>query len=159
MSAGQRVLERRASGAETPPPVTTRSPAIGIWLWSRAAIWAAALFALFTFQPNRNPLAYRWDDPKLTHDLGAFTDVWARWDSVWFLRIAEHGYSSTAHADTAFYPLYPALVGCWARSSSATTSSPGSSSHLLRRWPRSCSCTGWPRSGSGRREPGGRCST
>lgn len=90
--------------------MTTRSPAIGIWLWSRAAIWAAALFALFTFQPNRNPLAYRWDDPRLTHDLGAFTDVWARWDSVWFLRIAEHGYSSTAHADTAFYPLYPALV-------------------------------------------------
>ena len=110
MSAGQRLLERRASGAETPPPVTTRSPAIGIWLWSRAAIWAAALFALFTFQPNRNPLAYRWDDPTLTHDLGAFTDVWARWDSVWFLRVAEHGYSSATGWDTAFYPLYPALV-------------------------------------------------
>ena len=83
---------------------------LGIWVWSRSAIWAAALFALFTFQPNRNPLAYRWDDPKLTHDLGAFTDVWARWDSVWFLRIAEHGYHSPSHADTAFYPLYPALI-------------------------------------------------
>jgi hypothetical protein len=90
--------------------VTTRSPAIGIWLWSRAAIWSAALFALFTFQPNRNPLAYRWDNPKLTHDLGAITDVWARWDSVWFLRVAEHGYSSSASWDTAFYPLYPGLV-------------------------------------------------
>jgi hypothetical protein len=90
--------------------VTTRSPAIGIWLWSRAAIWAAAIFALFTFQPNRNPLAYRWDNPKLTHDLGAITDVWARWDSVWFLRVAEHGYSSSASWDTAFYPLYPGLV-------------------------------------------------
>jgi len=84
---------------------------LGIWLWSRAAIWAAALFSLFTFQPNRNPLAYRWDDPKLTHDLGAFTDVWARWDSVWFLRIAEHGYRSPSHADAAFYPLYPLVVG------------------------------------------------
>jgi hypothetical protein len=83
---------------------------LGIWLWSRSAIWAAALFALFTFQPNRNPLAYRWDDPKLTHDLGAFTDVWARWDSVWFLRIAEHGYASGSHTDAAFYPLYPATV-------------------------------------------------
>jgi Mannosyltransferase (PIG-V) len=83
---------------------------LGIWLWSRAAIWAAALFAFYTFQPNRNPLADRWDDPRLTHDLGAFTDVWARWDSVWFLRIAEHGYSSASHADAAFYPLYPAAV-------------------------------------------------
>ena len=81
---------------------------LGIWLWSRAAIWAAALFALYTFQPNRNPLAYRWDDPRLTHDLGALTDVWARWDSVWFLRIAEHGYSSPSTA--AFYPLYPGAI-------------------------------------------------
>jgi hypothetical protein len=81
-----------------------------IWLWSRAAIWATAIFALYTFRPSRNPLAYRWDDPKLTHDLGAFTDVWARWDSVWFLRIAEYGYVSPTHADTAFYPLYPLLI-------------------------------------------------
>ena len=110
MSGGQRLRERRAGGVETPAPVSARSPVLGLWAWSRAAIWAAALFALYTFQPNRNPLAYRWDDPKLTHDLGAFTDVWARWDSVWFLRIAEHGYSSAASWDTAFYPLYPALV-------------------------------------------------
>ena len=83
---------------------------LAIWLWSRGAIWAAALFALFTFQPNRNPLAYKWDDPKLTHDLGALTDVWARWDSVWFLRIAERGYVAPSHADAAFYPLYPGAV-------------------------------------------------
>jgi Mannosyltransferase (PIG-V) len=81
-----------------------------IWLWSRAAIWATAIFALYTFRPSRNPLAYKWDDPKLTHDLGAFTDVWARWDSVWFLRIAEHGYHSGSNADTAFYPLYPLTI-------------------------------------------------
>ena len=82
---------------------------LGIWLWSRAAIWATALFALYTFRPNRNPLAYRWDDP-LLHDLGAFTDVWARWDSAWFVRIAAYGYSSPSHADTAFYPLYPLTI-------------------------------------------------
>ena len=56
----------------------------------------------------RNPKAGRWDVPSLTHDLGGVTDVWARWDSVHFLRIAEHGYSAT---EAAFYPLYPALVG------------------------------------------------
>jgi mannosyltransferase PIG-V len=74
------------------------------------AIWAAALFALFVFVPNRHPRAARWDDPSLTHDLGAVTDVWARWDSVWFLRIAEHGYDAATGAAAAFYPLYPGAV-------------------------------------------------
>jgi hypothetical protein len=86
--------------------------AIEIFLWSRAATWIAALFALLTLEPMRNPKADRWDVPSLTHDLGAVTDVWARWDSVHFLQIAEHGYSA---AEAAFYPLYPALVAALGR--------------------------------------------
>jgi hypothetical protein len=86
---------------------TVRSPAVGIFLWSRAAIWAGALFAWLVFEPNRHPNAARWDDPTLTRDLGWVTDVWARWDSVWFLRIAEHGYGATSGVAAAFYPLYP----------------------------------------------------
>jgi Mannosyltransferase (PIG-V) len=78
-----------------------------IFLWSRAAIWAAALFAWLVFEPNRHPRADRWDDPSLTRDLGWVTDVWARWDSVWFLRIAEHGYGAAHGVAAAFYPLYP----------------------------------------------------
>src|SRR6266513_5197540 len=111
VSAGQRVRERPAA-RRAPPPAWARSPAPGIFLWTRTAIWAAALFAFFTFVPNRHPLAGRWDDPSLTHDLGAVTDVWARWDSVWCLRIAEHGYAhaSPAGAGTAFFPLYPLLI-------------------------------------------------
>ena len=69
-------------------------------------IWLGAIFAFYWFEPNRNPRAFKWDSP-LIHDLGSFTDVWARWDSVFFVRIAEHGYTSTS---AAFYPLYPALV-------------------------------------------------
>jgi hypothetical protein len=84
---------------------------LGIYLWSRAAIWLAAFFAFSWFQPNRNPHAGRWDSP-LIHDLGSFTDVWARWDSVFFVRIAEHGYD---HASAAFYPLYPGLVAVLGR--------------------------------------------
>jgi Mannosyltransferase (PIG-V) len=80
--------------------------ALDIYLWSRAAIWIAAIFAFYWFEPNRHPRASTWDSP-LLHDLGSFTDIWARWDSVFFLRIAEHGYDSTS---AAFYPLYPALV-------------------------------------------------
>jgi hypothetical protein len=82
------------------------SPALGIYLWSRAAIWLAAVFALFFFEPNRHPNADRWDTARM-HDLGYFTDIWARWDSDFFLRIAEHGYDRTS---AAFHPLYPALV-------------------------------------------------
>jgi hypothetical protein len=88
-------------------PARARGPALEIFLWSRAAIWAVALFAWLVFEPNRHPRADRWDDPSLTHDLGWVTDVWARWDSVWFLRIAEHGYGATHGVAAAFYPLYP----------------------------------------------------
>ena len=109
MSAGQRVREPQAARHELLPPRAS-NPAPEIFLWTRAAIWAAALFAFFVFVPNRHPRAARWDDPSLTHDLGAFTDVWARWDSVWFLRIAEHGYDAASGAPSAVYPLYPATV-------------------------------------------------
>ncbi len=78
-----------------------------MFAWSRSAIWAAALFAWLVFEPNRQPRADRWDDPALTRDLGWVTDVWARWDSVWFLRIAEHGYGAASGVAAAFYPLYP----------------------------------------------------
>ena len=114
MSAGQRVREPRTARRELRLP-RAWNPAPEIFLWTRAAIWAAALFSLFVFVPNRHPRAGVWDDPSLTHDLGAFTDVWARWDSVWFLRIAEHGYDSASGAAAAFYPLYPAAVSLLGR--------------------------------------------
>jgi hypothetical protein len=85
-------------------------PAIRIFLWSRLAIWAFALFVLFEFDPNRSVYADRLDVPRLTHDVGALTDVWARWDSVPYLQIAEHGYGGEK-GSPAFYPLYPWLVG------------------------------------------------
>jgi hypothetical protein len=86
-----------------------------LFLWSRAAIWAGIVLAFLLFKPNRHPLADRWDRPELTRDLGFLIDVWARWDSVWFLRIAEHGYGSAEEATAAFYPLYPLLVGLLGR--------------------------------------------
>jgi hypothetical protein len=110
VSAGQRLLRPRATRRDLHVR-KARSPALEIFLWSRAAIWAAALFAWLVFEPNRHPEAARWDDPSVTRELGWVTDVWARWDSVWFLRIAEHGYGDLEGAAAAFYPLYPATVG------------------------------------------------
>jgi Mannosyltransferase (PIG-V) len=114
VSAGQRLLRPRAARRDLHVRKAL-SPAVEIFLWSRAAIWAAALFAWLVFEPNRHPEAARWDDPSVTRDLGWVTDVWARWDSVWFLRIAEHGYGDLEGAAAAFYPLYPAAVGLLGR--------------------------------------------
>jgi Mannosyltransferase (PIG-V) len=85
--------------------------ALYIYLWSRAAIWIAAIFAFFFFEPNRHPNADRWDTARL-HDLGYFSDIWARWDSDFFLRIAQHGYNDSS---AAFAPLYPGLVAVLGR--------------------------------------------
>jgi hypothetical protein len=38
---------------------------------------------------------------------GAFIDIWLRWDSVHYLRIAQSGYAGDERS--AFYPLYPTL--------------------------------------------------
>jgi hypothetical protein len=114
VSTGQRLREPRTEPRDLPLEAA-RSPAAEIFLWSRAAIWAAALFAFLVFEPNRHPQAAGWDDPAVTHDLGAVTDVWARWDSVFFLRIAEHGYDGLTRSATAFFPLYPATIGVLGR--------------------------------------------
>jgi hypothetical protein len=113
VSAGQRLRDARSSAGklELRP---AREPAIEIFLWSRAAIWVAAIFAYAWFQPNRHPLADRWD-VAANHDLGWALDVWARWDSGWFLRIAENGYAALPNDAAAFFPLYPALVGAAGR--------------------------------------------
>ena len=86
-----------------------------MFLWSRAAIWTAVVAAYLTFEPNRHPNVERWDRPEYTRDAGFLIDVWARWDSVWFLRIAQDGYGTTEEAAAAFYPLYPLLVGVLGR--------------------------------------------
>lgn len=90
------------------------SPALSIFLWSRLALWAAAIFALLAFVPNRNPNADRWDTPRL-HELGYGIDIWARWDSDWYLLIAQEGYSESPSSTPAFFPLYPGLVAALGR--------------------------------------------
>jgi hypothetical protein len=40
--------------------------------------------------------------------LYALIGVWQRWDTVWYLQIASHGYAGAAQ--TVFYPLFPVLI-------------------------------------------------
>jgi hypothetical protein len=83
-------------------------PAFRIFLWSRLAVWALAAGTVLLFEGDLNPSRGRWDTPRL-HELGAAVDVWARWDSNWYLRIAEQGYSWPS-STPAFFPGYPLLV-------------------------------------------------
>ncbi len=81
------------------------------FLASRIVVWGVLAYAFLSV-----PLALRTapeeDVPAYSHDLGWLVDVWARWDSIHFLAIAEHGYADPlGKASAAFYPLYPALVG------------------------------------------------
>ncbi|MBA2295798.1 MAG: hypothetical protein H0W16_11775 [Actinobacteria bacterium] len=84
-------------------------PALRVFVWSRLALWALAAGTVLLLEEELNPRRVRWDTPRL-HELGAAVDVWARWDSDWYLLIAESGYDWPS-VTPAFFPLYPLLVG------------------------------------------------
>jgi hypothetical protein len=88
-------------------------PALRIFLWSRLALWVVAAGTVLLFEDELNPSRGRWDTPRL-HELGAAIDVWARWDSDWYLRIAESGYHWPG-VTPAFFPLYPLAVAAVGR--------------------------------------------
>lgn len=83
-------------------------------LWtSRLIVWAAGLLGLLWL--GRAPGTDRYDTTGLTTPFAPFGDLLvapaARWDSVWYLTIAERGYGTEQeHAQAAFYPLYPLLM-------------------------------------------------
>jgi Mannosyltransferase (PIG-V) len=91
----------------------TVAPAAWIFLVSRAAYSALAVAVVAGFGDAANESRGRWDSARL-HELGAALDVWARWDSDWFLRIAESGYTWPS-STPAFFPLYPLLASALGR--------------------------------------------
>ncbi len=107
--AAARRPRRLAIVARVRGAVAASWPALRIFLWSRLALWALAAGTVLLFEDELNPARGRWDRPRL-HELGAAVDVWARWDSDWYLRIAESGYDWPS-STPAFFPLYPLLVG------------------------------------------------
>ena len=84
----------------------SRRPALRIFLVSRVAVWTLAAATVLLF----DAVAPEGMDTSRLHDIGAAVDVWARWDSDWYLRIAEGWYDWPSGAP-AFFPLYPTLVG------------------------------------------------
>jgi len=88
--------------------------AVRIGVSSRFAVLLVAIFAALSFGPASGGLARenadKFDEPALTHALAdPLLAPLARWDSAWYLRIADSGYGDTA-ARAAFFPLYPLLI-------------------------------------------------
>src|SRR5215207_2833212 len=88
--------------------------AFGVFWPIRLAILLVAIFAALSFGPAGGGLAAdnaaKFDDPALTRPLAEpLLSPLARWDAVWYLRIADSGYGESA-ARAAFFPLYPLLV-------------------------------------------------
>jgi Mannosyltransferase (PIG-V) len=81
---------------------------------TRLAVLLVAVFAALSFGPATGGLAEenaaKFDEPGLTHAIAdPVLSPLARWDAVWYLRIADSGYRGS-DARAAFFPLYPLLV-------------------------------------------------
>src|ERR671915_593868 len=93
--------------------ITLRAAWSVFWT-TRAAVLVVAVFAALSFGPAMGGLAERnaamFDEPALTRSLAEpLLSPLARWDAVWYLRIAESGYAGS-DVRAAFFPLYPLLV-------------------------------------------------
>ncbi len=84
------------------------------FLLTRAALWAAGMFALL-----RNPAAAPATEHfHFTHPLNPFLEMWTRWDAHWYLAIAEKGYKISEAVQqnydiihsAGFFPLYPLCI-------------------------------------------------
>jgi hypothetical protein len=78
------------------------------------AVLLVAVFAALSFGPATGGLAAeneaKFDTPRLTHAVAdPLLAPLARWDAVWYLRVADSGYAES-EARAAFFPLYPLLV-------------------------------------------------
>jgi Mannosyltransferase (PIG-V) len=81
---------------------------------TRLAVLLVAVFAAMSFGPASGGLAQqnaaKFDEPALTQALAdPLLAPLARWDAVWYLRVADSGYGGS-EASAAFFPLYPLLV-------------------------------------------------
>jgi hypothetical protein len=95
-------------------PTTATSAKTVAWhaLWtSRLIVLASGVLAVLFF--GRAPGTTSFDPAGLTAPFGYFGNLvaapFARWDSVWYLAIAQGGYAHEA-ARTAFFPLYPLVL-------------------------------------------------
>lgn len=89
-------------------------------------LWLAWIWALALVSENRLP----WPDNPWTYDLERRMSPLARWDSGWYVPLAEAGYGRPPRhvgdqTNHAFFPLYPGLMRLVARTTGLETSLAG----------------------------------
>ncbi|MBU1178084.1 hypothetical protein KJ903_02590 [Patescibacteria group bacterium] len=88
---------------------------LGLFTAWRLIIWLMAFLAKGRLGLTNDP-AYSWStDAGQTwlEKIPSYLQYWARWDSGWYLSIAEKGYYWTAPGEwssVVFFPLYPQLI-------------------------------------------------
>ncbi|WP_027342211.1 glycosyltransferase family 39 protein [Hamadaea tsunoensis] len=93
--------------AATPTGWSRWRPSVlaGLWTWL-AALGMYAVVTLAGWMPMQDLAAKAGDPPVKLLDA---VDAWNRWDTTWYLIVADSGYHWDTRA-TAFYPGYPLLV-------------------------------------------------
>ncbi len=88
--------------------------ALRAFVLSRLVVWVAGLGTILVLgwaESRGARLDPLWScRPTGTAGLDALVAPGCRWDSTWYLKIAEAGYTSADPARSAFFPLYPALI-------------------------------------------------
>lgn len=95
------------------PPATARKASrawlqsllTGYWVWL-AGVAAYAIVTAVSWLPYEDLASKAGPPPDTAHGL---LQAWYRWDTVWYVIIADHGYQYDERA-TAFFPLYPLLI-------------------------------------------------
>ena len=88
---------------------------LGLFLGWRLVIWLIAFLAKGRLSLTSDP-AYAWSTnagQDWLDKIPSYLQYWARWDSGWYLSIAEKGYFWTAPGEwssVVFFPLYPQLI-------------------------------------------------
>lgn len=94
--------------------VTAFGVALRAFAVSRLVVWGAGLLTILVLgwaESRGARLDPLWScRPTGTAGIDALVAPGCRWDSTWYLKIAEAGYTSADPARSAFFPLYPALI-------------------------------------------------
>jgi hypothetical protein len=98
------------------------SSVVVVFLLTRLALEIVGLLANFYFPPAQ--AVYRLRDLQYHKRQPAPLEIWARWDSEWYLLIAEQGYAADEYIKNAaggrylpqdsakFFPAYPIAIRC-----------------------------------------------
>jgi hypothetical protein len=110
MHATQATTRRWTRATRAVDSAAWRAAWQAVWT-SRLVVFCSGVFAVLGF--GNAPGWSRYDPSHLTAGSVYFGNLlaspFARWDSVWYLAIAQGGYDHEA-SRTAFFPLYPLLV-------------------------------------------------